>query len=245
MTLPLAPSDETGARTLEVLADAPRYNAWMYEAIAPFLGRRILEVGSGIGTMSELMLSAGPERMVLTDLDPWYRSRLARRFANSPVVRIDELKLPDPTAAARLRDERLDTIVALNVVEHIEDDVGALASMRGLLGPAGRVVVLVPALARLYGTLDVELGHFRRYGRRRLRQVFAEAGLQVGELRWFNRVGTLGWWLNGQVRRRRRIERAETRLFDAMVPILRFERFLPLPFGQSLIAVGTPNERPS
>lgn len=131
----LAPGDQAGAETLEIMAAAPNYNTWMYDAIAPYLGRSVLEVGSGIGNMSEQMLKRGVDRLVLTDMDPWYREQLASRFADRPEVRVDSLMLPDPDAAARFRDDRLDTIVALNVVEHIEDDIGALQTMRGMLVP--------------------------------------------------------------------------------------------------------------
>src|SRR5439155_1403540 len=183
--------------TLELMSAAPRYNAWQYEVIAPYLGRRVLEVGSGIGNISEQLLRAPRELLVLTDTDPWYREQLARRFAARPEVAITELTLPDPTAPARLAAHRLDTIVALNVVEHIENDVGALRTMRDLLVRDGRVVVLVPAHQALYGELDRELGHFRRYDKTSLGKAYQRAGLVVEHLLWFNRVGTLGWWFHG------------------------------------------------
>lgn len=241
MSEPLAPGDSAGAETLEIMSAAPRYNAWQFEAIAPHLGRRVLEVGSGIGNMSEHILDAAArELVVLTDLDPWYRQQLTDRFGDRPQVQVAELKLPDLEAPARFAEARLDTVVALNVVEHIEDDVGALTTIRRMLVPGGRAVILVPALESLYGEMDRELGHFRRYTRRTLRQAFERSGLRVQHLSWFNRVGTFGWWLNARVRRAKRIPIDQLKKFDAMVPLFRFERFLPLPFGQSLIAVGTP-----
>lgn len=236
----VAPGDQAGAETLEIMSAAPQYNAWMYDTIAPYIGRRVLEVGSGIGNMSEYMLEAGAEHLVLTDMDPWYRAQLAQRFAGKAHVRIDELMLPDDTAAARFAADRLDTIVALNVVEHIENDVGALATMRTMLAPGGRIVILVPALQAIYGEMDRELGHFRRYGKAGLARVFAQAGFAVEHLFWWNRVGVAGWWFNGRVRGVSRIPIDQLKRFDRLVPMLRLERLLPLPFGQSLIAVGRP-----
>ncbi len=236
----LAPGDVAGAETLDIMSAAPRFNAWMYEVIAPFVGRRVLEVGSGIGTMSEHILAAGPEAVVLTDMDAWYRERLADRFAGRAGVRVDELMLPDPMAAARFADDRIDTIIALNVVEHIEDDTGALGTMREIVAGDGRIVILVPALEALYGELDRELGHVRRYTRRTLAGLFDRAGFRVDRMFWFNRAGVPGWWFNGRVRRTRRIPVDQLRAFDALVPVLRWERLLPLPFGQSLVAVGSP-----
>lgn len=240
MSESVAPSDRAGAETLEIMSAAPQYNAWMFQVIAPYIGRRVLEVGSGIGNMSAYLLDAGAEHLVLTDMDPWYRGQLAERFAGRSNVRIDELMLPDETAAARFAADRLDTIVALNVVEHIENDVGALATMRTMLAPGGRIVILVPALQAIYGEIDRELGHFRRYGKARLASVFAKAGFAVDHLFWWNRVGVAGWWFNGRVRKVSRIPLDQLKRFDRLVPILKMERLLPLPFGQSLIAVGHP-----
>jgi SAM-dependent methyltransferase len=225
----LAPGDPAGAETLEIMAAAPRYNAWQYEVIAPYLGARVLEVGSGTGTMSEHLLGGGPEHLVLTDTDAWYRDQLRARFGGRPGIRIDALRLPDPNAGDRFAADRIDTVVALNVVEHIEHDVGALRTIRDILVPGGRAVILVPALEALYGELDRELGHFRRYTRRSLAEAFRLAGLDVERRYWFNRAGVAGWWIPVD----------QLRAFDALVPLLRLERFVPLPFGQSLIAIGT------
>lgn len=235
------PGDAAGAETLEIMAAAPNYNRWQYDVIAPFIGKRVLEVGSGIGNMSDHIIDAGRERVVLTDIDEFYRGRLRDRFASRPEVRVDALMLPDAQAKTQFAGERLDTVVALNVVEHIEDDVGALRTMRDVVHPGGRVVILVPALQAIFGSLDEDLGHFRRYSRRTLADAFRQAGLQLERMFWYNRVGILGWWLNARVRKVRRIPIDQLRAFDRLVPLLRLERFVPLPVGQSLIAIGTPD----
>jgi SAM-dependent methyltransferase len=238
MTNAVLAAQVAGAETLEIMAGAPRYNAWQYEVLAPYLGRRILEVGSGIGNISQHLVEAGPELVVLTDPDSAYRGRLWERFASRKEVLVAPLTLPDPEASRRFARYRLDTVVALNVLEHIPDDIGALRTMSGLIGPGGRVVLLVPALEILFGRLDQELEHQRRYTRRRLRQAVEAAGLRVEHLTWFNVAGTLGWWWNAKVRRTPRIPARQLQMFDAWVPLLRLERYLPLPFAQSLIVVG-------
>jgi SAM-dependent methyltransferase len=230
--------DVAGAQTLEIMASAPRYNAWQYEAIAPYLGTRVLEVGSGIGNMSLHLVEGRRDLVILTDTDEWYREQLRARFGTRSNVVVGSLTLPDDQAPLAFAQYRLDTVVALNVVEHIPDDVGALRTMGALVGRGGRIVVLVPALEALFGSLDRELQHQRRYTRRTLRAAVEAAGLRVEALLWFNFVGTLGWWWNARVRRTPRIPADQLRMFDALVPLLRLERYLPLPCAQSLIVVG-------
>jgi len=233
------PIDRAGAETLEIMSAAPRYNAWQYSRIAPYLGQRVCEIGAGIGNLSALMLEERRELAVLTDIDPYYRGILHERFAARPEVRVEPLTLPDPVAARHLRDYRLDTAFALNVVEHIEDDIGALRSIATMLEPGGRAVILVPAFQALYGSLDRDLGHFRRYTRRSLARVMQAAGFRMERTFYFNAVGCLGWWWNGRVRRIDRIPVGQLRSFDSLVPLLRVEDAIPLPAGQSVIGIGS------
>lgn len=229
------PADPTGAETLERLdADAPRYNRWLTERVAPWVGSRVLEIGAGIGNMAAHFVDR--ERLVLAEPDAAYRERLAARFAGRANVVVVPLKLP--LVDARLAAEQLDTIICLNVLEHVAQDAAALAGMRSLLAPRGRVVLLVPALPALYGTLDSALGHVRRYAAAELRDKIAAAGLRLVHFEYFNLGGVPGWWLTGRVLRRTMIPRASLRLYDALVPLFRLERLLPWRIGQSLIAVG-------
>lgn len=239
MTSAIQAADLAGAETLAIMQAAPRYNRWQFRRIAPSLGRRVCEVGAGIGNMSALIAESGPEQLVLTDLDPAYREILRSRFAGAPNAAIEHLVLPDYSAAYRFQRYQLDTVVALNVLEHISDDVEALRSIAGMLQPGGRAIVLVPAFQQLFGTLDRELGHARRYTRQSLTRRMNQAGFRVERAFYFNLVGTLGWWVNARIRNVPRIPIKQLRIFDAMVPILQLEDLVPLPFGQSVIAVGT------
>jgi SAM-dependent methyltransferase len=217
---------------------APNYNRWQFSRIAPYLGRRICEVGAGIGNLSSYLADTGPELLLLTDTDPYYRATLEERFAGSATVVVDQLTLPDVCAPERFRRYQLDTVVALNVVEHIADDLGALRSIAGMLRPGGRAIILVPALPALFGSLDRELGHVRRYTRSGLGWRMGEAGLHVEKLFYFNLLGTLGWWFNARMRKVACIPGRQLRLFNAVVPVLRVEDHLRLPFGLSVIAIG-------
>jgi SAM-dependent methyltransferase len=230
--------DEAGLETLEIMRVAPRFNRWQYDQISPYLGQRICEVGSGVGNISEFLLEAGKPLVVLTDPDEHYRRTLRSLASTNVHVKVEELELPDSAQVERLRRYSLDTVLAMNVLEHIQDEFGAVKCMVRLLGSAGRVIILVPALTVLYGSLDRELGHVRRYTRRSLSNVMSRAGLQIERVFYFNLVGCLGWWLNSRVLQRKRIPKGQLRLFDSVVPLLRFERVLGLPFGQSVIGIG-------
>jgi SAM-dependent methyltransferase len=231
---PAEPVDLVGAATLERMAAAPRYNRWMYDRLRPWVGRRVLEIGAGIGNMSAFLIDR--DRVVLTDTEPYYLDRLRARYASHPHVTVAELRLP--TADARLVAERLDTVVCLNVLEHIEDDRASLSAMHDLLTPRGRLILLVPSLRALYGSLDEALGHFRRYVPGELATKLGEAGFRVRHLEYFNLAGVPGWWFTGRVLRRRLIPGGALRWYDALVPLFRLERFLPWRIGQSLIAIG-------
>jgi SAM-dependent methyltransferase len=216
------------------MAAAPRYNRWMFDRLRPWVGRRVLEIGAGIGNMS--VFFAERERVVLTDTEPYYLGRLRERFADRPQVSVAELRLP--AVSPGLAAERLDTVICLNVLEHIEDDRASLRAMHYLLQPGGRLVLLVPSLRALYGTLDEALGHFRRYVPAELSEKLRAAGFRLRHLEYFNLAGVPGWWVAGRLLRRRLIPTGALRWYEALVPLFRLERFLPWRIGQSLIAIG-------
>lgn len=238
MTEPLVPRDTHGSETLDAMARAPRYNAWQVRVLRKWIGKRVLEIGAGLGNISVELRQLDPELLVVTDVDPAYRASLSRRFEGDPSVRVEPLTLPEPGVHGRFATDRFDTAIALNVVEHIEDDYGTVRSMAEAIAPGGRVVILVPALPAIYGAMDAALGHFRRYDKQRLQSVLATAGLEIEELAWFNRAGVPGWWWHGKVRGLAAIPPAGARAFDRLVPLLQHEWLLPLPFGQSVIGVG-------
>ena len=226
---------DPGYRTLLRLARAERYNTWMFGRLRPFLGERILEIGSGIGNLTRHLL--GREHVVATDLNTRYLRILANTFERHARIEVMPLDLTDFDPAA-LAAHRLDTILCLNVLEHVEDDRTALRRLAQSLAPGGRLVLLVPAHRRLYGAIDAAIHHHRRYERAELRARLAEAGFAVEHIEFFNRLGVLGWYLNGVVLRRTRVPGFQLRLQNLAVPFLRAEAHLSLPFGLSLIAVG-------
>jgi len=206
----------------------------MFDRLHRWVGRRVLEIGSGIGNLSAFLVDS--ERLVLTDTREEYLDRLRTRFAKQSNVSVARLYLPNELGS--LAGQRFDTIICLNVLEHVDDDIAALQAMRRLLTPAGRLILLVPALPALYGTMDQALGHHRRYQRGPLTSLLDATGFNVAHVEYFNLAGVPGWWFAGRVLRRRMIPAASLKLYEALVPLFRLERFLPWRVGQSLIAIG-------
>ena len=127
--------------------------------------------------------------------------------------------------------------MCLNVLEHIEDDRATLDDLFAVLRPGGRLVLIVPAHARLYGSLDEHLHHFRRYEKAELDQKIRAAGFVVEDLRFLNRPGVFGWWVNGRLLRRRVLPRGQLALFKLVLPMLKSEESNPPSWGLSLLAI--------
>src|SRR5262249_576320 len=160
--------------TLNQLAELDRYNHWIYEQIASPMRRRILEVGSGTGNITQFLCAHGEEVMV-TDVVPSYRNELQQLFGARPNVQVGKFDL-NREASAELVARSFDSVVCLNVLEHIEDDLFALEQMHRVLAPGGKMALLVPAHQFLYGEFDRAVGHYRRYDKRELLTKLKQAG---------------------------------------------------------------------
>jgi SAM-dependent methyltransferase len=230
-----AAAHDVGPETLERISEAlPRYNAWMFELLAPYVGNRILEVGSGIGNLSEFLVDRG--EVCLTDTADDHLATLRARFGDMPGVRVLHWDLGEESPP-ELAPGSFDTIVCINVLEHVEDDPAALARLRRLLAPGARLILLVPAGQVLYNEFDRALGHYRRYSRRTLTDVLEASDFAVDRVWYFNPVGIFGWFVNGSILRKRVLPTGQMRLLDRFVPVLRFIHRLGLPFGLSVVAI--------
>ncbi len=221
--------------TLNQLAELDRYNNWIYEEIAPALGRSVLEVGSGTGNITQFLCANGREVMA-TDIVPSYRHELERMFDGQSNVRVGKYDLNEKAPEEFVADP-FDTVVCLNVLEHIEDDLFALDQIRRVLKPGGKLALLVPAHQFLYGEFDRALGHFRRYERRELASKFEKTGFTVREMKFFSFVAALPWLINGRLLKRDYLPVGQTNLANRLVPLLKLERFIGPPCGLSLIAI--------
>jgi SAM-dependent methyltransferase len=226
-----------GYNTLLRMDGAPRYNAWLGRKLRPFLGRRVLEVGAGIGTITR-QIESGRELVVALEIDPFYVKKLQNLFRDQPNV----LPYLSPVEGADwdyLKSLRLDSVILSNVLEHIADDGRALADFKRLLPPGGRVVILVPALPALYGSIDEAVGHHRRYTSAGLRNLLESQGLAVERLEPMNLIGIPGWFLNGRVFKRRTVPAVQLKIYDQLAPLFaRMEDRFQVPVGMSLLAIG-------
>ncbi|MEP6802133.1 MAG: glycosyltransferase [Acidobacteriota bacterium] len=234
-------TSNVGHVTLARMAKLEPYNRWIVDRFRGALGRRVLEIGAGFGNLTRHIAENGdtpPELVVASDLDPVAVEYLKGVFRGEPRVRVASYEFPlAPAVRQELADLRIDTIVCCNVLEHIEQDDATLSDMHALLKPGGRLALLVPALQRIYGTLDEHLLHFRRYEKADLEAKLLRAGFTLEDSRFVNRPGVFGWWLNGRVLKRRVLPRAQLRAFSLILPLLRREEKSPPAYGLSLLAI--------
>jgi SAM-dependent methyltransferase len=228
--------EKTNTLTLSLLEEAPAYNDWIFRKIKPFLGKDILEVGCGIGNLTGLLLSQG--RVMAADVNEGYLRIVESKFRSH--VHLQDLFLWDiQKASPQKLNTVIDTIVCSNVLEHVEEDDPVLQNFYRLLPAGGNLIVLVPAFQGLYNVLDRELGHFRRYGKKELRQKLIQNGFEVRRINFFNPLGVMGWYVNGSLLRRRLLPVWQVKVFDKIVPFyIWMEKIIPPLWGQSLIAVG-------
>lgn len=222
---------------LEALAGAKNYYRWILSYFGPHLGKRVIEVGAGIGSLSEFLLhSAHVSELVLVEPADNLFPLLQRRFSRNSRVQLVHGYLKSLSSTTY---GSADSVVLVNVLEHIEDDEVCLQAAHQLLAPQGTILLFVPALPRLYGTLDRIFGHFRRYTKSLLTQKLQQAGFCLVSLRYFNFPGVITWFLAGKVLRRSTLRPRDVRLYDQWgVPwISRLERRWEPPIGQSLIAI--------
>ena len=219
---------------LEALESARNYNSWVASLVLPHLGDAPIEIGSGTGTNAALLLEAGLGRLTATETDPELVERLRERFAGDERVDVRQVDLLDAPEGEH------SGFLALNVLEHIEDDVGALVAAGRLVRPGGAVVVFVPAFPFAMSEFDRAIGHHRRYTKGAARAAFAAAGLSIDELRYVNAPGLAAWTVGMRLLRMRPRDGLVLRGWDrAVVPVARrIERRVSPPFGQSLLAVG-------
>jgi glycosyltransferase involved in cell wall biosynthesis len=224
-----------GYYVLQSMRRAKGLNRWILQQFRGYIGNRVLEAGCGIGNFTELLLDR--QRLVCVDNDPLYVEMANWRLGHLENVITLQRDLSDTAAYSDLKTERVDTIVCLNVLEHIAPDEDVLRAYHDLLEPGGHAIILVPAHMWLYGPCDEALGHVRRYTPTELHTKMQAAGFDVVSMEEFNRMGVIGWYLNKQLGRRD-LNPRQMRLFEMLLPIAKGMDAMKLGRGLSLIGVG-------
>jgi SAM-dependent methyltransferase len=210
--------DPWGGAILHNLERARRFNRWMADAVRPHIGSRVLEIGAGIGNLTNWLLPR--QRYVASDINPNYLHYLHNGAVGKPYLEVQRVDLEDPASFSSLQGQ-FDTVVCLNVLEHVKDPEQSLRNLFSALEPGGRLVLYVPQGQRLYSTLDEALAHRCRYSVAMLRDELLRNGFEVESLRQFNRASVPAWWWNGKVLHRRNFSRLQLKAFDWSVPLVR------------------------
>lgn len=234
---------------LKSLAKAVRYQEWIIKTIQPFLGRRILELGAGIGNMSRWLTAA--DYLLLTESDPALFAILKKQM-HQYCLDSTKLSLHSFNAATSHYEQfdkaAIDTVVSFNVLEHIEHDIEVIQHCANLLNrnknpTIKRIISFVPAHQWAYGEMDKQVGHYRRYTREHFRQINAAITPQPKLiLKSFNLIGLIGWVLHGKILKKSVAGTNTISLFETLTPFIKLiDKILidivKIPFGQSLLAI--------
>lgn len=219
---------------LDAMAEARNYCGWIMKYFAPYIGSRVVEVGAGRGTFSELLLNdEHTVDLVLFEVAQNLFPSLRQRFANRNVRLHCGAFDPD------VLDGPVDSIILVNVLEHISDDAAILRQSWESLRPGGSLLLFVPALQWNYGSLDRAFDHYRRYSKRELERKLVDAGLRIAIIRYTNVMGVASWFFAGKVLRQTTLSPAQVRWYDRwIIPwSFKLEQICEPPLGQSLLAV--------
>ncbi len=223
---------------LRTLALARNYNEWIYNIFKEYTsGKTILEIGSGIGNLTQYFLKSSA-KVIGIDTSPFFIQHLR---IDCPGTEVHNFDITDDKVI-ELAGEKIDAVIAVNVLEHIKDDEKALENMRALLQPDGRLLLFVPALNWLFGTLDENVSHYRRYDKQELRDKVERNGFTVEKTFFSNFLGIFGWFINGRILKQKNFPILQPIIFDKLVPLIsKLEARMRPPLGMNLILVAKKN----
>ena len=222
--------------SLETLSQTSEYYNWLCKKMSRFIRGKTLELGSGIGTFGQWARKFATEYHA-TDVDPHLVERLKENFTKAFSW---DLYQPFPG------DDLYETVIILNVIEHLKDDAAAMQTLYDRLQPGGHLIVMVPAMRFLYGSMDRAFGHYRRYQKPDMQKLMEDVQLDVVENRYVNTIGMAGWFLYGRILKHQQLPQQLCGRFNMVLPLLKLEGPLAHFAGLSLICVGrkcTPKQK--
>ena len=228
-------------KDLEAMDFAVNYHRWILDLMKPFLGKHLVEVGAGTGAFSELLLETAPETLSLVEPSAMFNNLQTNLAKHDSATKIRAFPNIFAEVATEIETEQApDSIIYINVLEHIEDDQLELEIIHQTLREKGRVFVFVPALPLLFSEFDKQIGHFRRYRKKQLTEKFRAAGFRVLLSRYFDTAGIFPWLVKYRLLKSLTMESRAVHLYDKfIVPVVQpIESFLPPPIGKNLLFVG-------
>lgn len=228
---------EKGDVNLDLLSKADNFTNWLFDTVKPYLGGTILEIGSGRGTYSKLTIDSFPNsKIILSDIDIKYVEQLKSKFVNERVS-VVRLGLENKEDFKNLTN--VDSVYALNVIEHVEHDVDAINNIYEILNPGGRLILVTPAYKFLFNCIDKTVDHYRRYTKKEMLEKVAQTKFKVKSLFFFNFLSILGWYWNGTIMKKEILNENALKFFNFLVPALKFiEKYiLRKTLGLSLVVV--------
>jgi 2-polyprenyl-3-methyl-5-hydroxy-6-metoxy-1,4-benzoquinol methylase len=233
--------DYEGHLTLDVISEADNFNRWIYDTIKPYCKGNVLEIGSGVGNISRFFVD-DEKKIFLSDIRSAYCDMLRRKFSQkSNVLGVENIDLVnkkfDSLYAGQLG--RFDTVFALNVIEHIEDDNLAIINCKKFLAKGGNLVVLVPAYQWLYNHFDRGLYHYRRYVKKQMCDLFQANDLTVKRSFYFNALGIAGWFVSAKFTNKPYIPKSQMIFYNRIIPFAKLlDNVVLSKIGLSVIVVG-------
>lgn len=227
-------------KDLESMSFAVNYHKWILDEFRPFLGKRLVEVGAGTGAFSELLLEENPISLTLVEPSEMFSQLRANVEAIAKETDVEYHNAFFGQVHQQIASTRKpDSVIYVNVLEHIEDDVSELSIIYSSLSHGGRCFIFVPALMSLYGEFDRKIGHFRRYKKSEILEKCRSAGFKILKSGYFDFAGVFPWYVKYKILRSDSLGAGAVGLYDRLaVPVLRAtEPYIPLPFGKNVLIV--------
>lgn len=228
----------TGHKSLELSRDKGKnLSDWMYEQFKNKIQGNILEIGSGLGIYSEKLVNDFPSsKIILSDISQEYVNSLKQQFPKTEAILLD---LNNDAHFKQVGKEKFDTVIGLNVIEHVENDEKALNFIYDSLRKDGKALILVPSHPFLYNNMDKKLGHYRRYTKKSLQELVSKTKFKMDDIFFFNALGIFGWYLAGNVLKKEDVDDGAYSLYNSLIPLLKplEKHILSRSIGISLITV--------
>ena len=230
--------------TLGAMESAPNYHNWLLDEFKPFIGKNIVEVGSGTGSITKKLMEYQIDKLFSLEPSELVYDHLIQSMdqfvidSNSSVqFRGINSFLSESTDT--LKDEAVDTFIYINVLEHVEYDDIELKLVYDTLVDGGKLLIFVPALQWLYGTHDLNVGHFRRYYKKDLKNKVEQAGFKILKNNYFDFLGVAPWFIAFKLLKIKHLKDGQSKIYDRLiVPFERkIERKLAPFIGKNLLLV--------